>query len=521
MPLTRYASRFTRYVLLSAFFLPALSAFAGDLTVDNLTITTNAAVYGALNMQSIVTSTNGATATGGTITTNGGYCIHTFTNSGTFTVSGGSITCDVLIVAGGGGGGYATGAAGGGGGGGGMIETNCVYVSGNISVVVGAGGGGGSGANSGVGTNGGNSAFGEIEAIGGGGGSGYGTYAAADGGSGGGAGALNGGANTHGHGTSGQGYNGGDSKTGGGGGGGGGGSVGETSPAIYNGGDGGSGKSSDISGTTVYYAGGGAGACCCQTPGDGGVGGGGSGGKAVPIIAGGSGSNGFGAGGGGSYYTNAGSGGSGIVIVRYLGAAGSNSDSYVTTLTISSNGISQANASGSNVFMGKVGIGTSTPAEKLHVAGNLRVDGTSIVSAVNLGGVPITNWSSFATGALIASNNLSDVVDKVAARTNLGLGSAATNEAGVFLSPTSDGSQLTNITAAQVGALSTNAGALIAANNLSDVNNAGTARDNLGLGSAATNEISAFLSATGGVVNGVISFVSPAGDIPVGVYTNQ
>jgi hypothetical protein len=42
---------------------------------------------------------------------------------------------------------------------------------------------------------------------------------------------------------------------------------------------------------------------------------------------------------------------------------------------------------------------------------------------------------------------------------------------------------LTNITAAQVGALSTNAGALIKANNLSELSStAAMARSNLGLG---------------------------------------
>ena len=44
------------------------------------------------------------TVTGGTITTNGNFIIHTFTNVGdtAFVVSGGSVTCDVLLVAGGG-----------------------------------------------------------------------------------------------------------------------------------------------------------------------------------------------------------------------------------------------------------------------------------------------------------------------------------------------------------------------------------------------------------------------------------
>ncbi|MDO9541337.1 MAG: hypothetical protein Q7J98_03325, partial [Kiritimatiellia bacterium] len=86
----------------------------------------------------------------------------------------------------------------------------------------------------------------------------------------------------------------------------------------------------------------------------------------------------------------------------------------------------------------------------------------------------------------------------------------------------SDGSQLTNITAAQVGAVGTNAGALLAANSLSELSaTAATARDNLGLGSAAINDTSAFLSTTGGVVNSASFFLIPAEGVSMGSFTNQ
>jgi hypothetical protein len=207
--------------------------------------------------------------------------------------------------------------------------------------------------------------------------------------------------------------------------------------------------------------------------------------------------------------------------------------SNITTLSISSNGISQTSVSGANILMGKVGIGTNNPAEKLHVVGNTRVDGTNIVSAMTLGGETRSTWP---TGNLSASNNLSDITNKAAARDNLGLGSAATNNASAFDPAGSAGAvgstlsahtaNLNNphqVTAAQIGALGTNAGALTAANNLSDLANAGTARDNLGLRSAATNEAGAFLSTTGGVVNGSldIQYIPPKGDLVMGSYTNQ
>ena len=55
------------------------------------------------------------TATGGTITTAGGYTIHTFTSSGTFNASKAG-TVEYLVIAGGGGGGSTVGGGGGAGG---------------------------------------------------------------------------------------------------------------------------------------------------------------------------------------------------------------------------------------------------------------------------------------------------------------------------------------------------------------------------------------------------------------------
>ena len=55
-------------------------------------------------------------AFGGTRTISGDYTIHTFTSSGTFTVTSGSAAVDCLVVAGGGAGGYSDGGSGGAGG---------------------------------------------------------------------------------------------------------------------------------------------------------------------------------------------------------------------------------------------------------------------------------------------------------------------------------------------------------------------------------------------------------------------
>ena len=244
-------------------------------------------------------------ASGGTVTTSGLYTIHTFTTSGTFTISSNPVnkTVDVLLVAGGGGGGAYT--KGGGGGGGGLLYqvgfglvTSSMY-----TVTVGSGGAGLTYGRGGQGTN---SSVSSLTAIGGGGGGG-GAGTLGNGGSGGsgGGGYLFG---TGGAGTSGQGYSGGSgdssNHSGGGGGAGAGGSY--TS-------SGGNGLQNDITGSLVYYAGGGGGASN-YGGGGGGLGGGGTAGASP------NGTSNTGGGGGGWNETasSSGAGGSGIVIIRYI-----------------------------------------------------------------------------------------------------------------------------------------------------------------------------------------------------------
>jgi len=276
-------------------------------------------------------------ATGGTITYDGNYKIHTFTSSGTFNVN--SITptsssVEYLVVAGGGAGGGA-GQSNAGGGGAGGFRTGTISVSAqSYSITVGAGG---TGAGGNVrGENGSDSIFSAITSIGGGGGGTHnGPQAGKDGGSGGG-GTQGGGA--PGLGTAGQGNNGGGYVYAAGCGGGGAGGPGQTAPAsssAYAGSfggypisafiNGGPGLSSTITGTSVYYAGGGGGGqrdAYGVTPnGSGGIGGGGAGGTEAGL-------NGFpgtvntgggggGVGGNGSETKVGGSGGSGIVVIRY------------------------------------------------------------------------------------------------------------------------------------------------------------------------------------------------------------
>jgi hypothetical protein len=260
-------------------------------------------------------------ATGGAITIDGDYKIHSFTSNGTFEVTtvGDNNEVEYLVIGGGGGGGSV--AVAGGGGAGGLYTSdddgNKIVTATTYTVVVGAGG-----AKS---TNGGDSSFHGVTAPGGGGGGDYGNPNATDGnagGSGGGGGtAESGTAGVGGAGTAGHGYNGGNGGTRsglypGGGGGGGAGGVGANQTSIV-GGAGGVGRSISITGTAVFYAGGGGGGGIVTSGGSGGVGGNGGGGHGQEPGANGTANTGGGGGGSGSI-NNGNTGGSGIVIIRYL-----------------------------------------------------------------------------------------------------------------------------------------------------------------------------------------------------------
>lgn len=289
------------------------------------------AVYGIIDE-----STTFVSATGGTIYSDATYNYHVFNSSGVFEITGGSKSCNILMVGGGGGGGSNQG---GGGGAGGMYElTSQTLLSGKNFVLIGAGGAGSTNNLPNDSTNGSNTVFGNFTpAYGGGRG---GTYSL-PGNSGGSGGGGSGGANTPGSGTSGQGNSGG---SGGWYGAGGGGKTSAANNAVTSNGavpgatDGGAGATSTISGGSVtsagqlsggsyYFAGGGGGGSTASNaggaPGNGGVGGGGRGQAQnynLPALAGTANTGGGGGGGnqGGQGYNSLGAaGGSGIVIIKY------------------------------------------------------------------------------------------------------------------------------------------------------------------------------------------------------------
>jgi len=304
--------------------------------------------------------TNFITATGGTITCNGDYKIHTFTGPGTFTVTNEGTSCgstrlDYMVLAGGGGGGGRN--SGGGGGAGGFREsvpspaawtaspiaatTGITAAFQSYPITVGGGGSGGSNSpsnptfvnNFGNGTNGSNSIFSTITSTGGGAGNDSNTCSPGSGqpgGSGGGGGGEvanpGGSGNTPpvspAQGTNGG--NGGPNTNRRGGGGGGATAAGSSYPSTPM--NGGAGATTSISATPTAYGGGGGGASEAQScaTGSGGTGGGANGlspssppSANAPSASVNTGGGGGGRGGGGPVTGAGGSGGSGIVIIRY------------------------------------------------------------------------------------------------------------------------------------------------------------------------------------------------------------
>ena len=159
-----------------------------------------------------------------------------------------------------------------------------------------------------------------------------------------------------------------------------------------------------------------------------------------------------------------------------------------TKLAIASN-LSDLNSA--STARTNLGLGTSAVIDVGTGASQIvQLDGSSRLPAVD--GSQLTNVTSTDTSKLAIASNLSDLNNAGTARTNLGLGTSAVIDVGTGASevvqldgssrlPAVDGSQLTNVT-------STDTSKLAIASNLSDLNNAGTARTNLGLGTAATKD---------------------------------
>jgi len=183
-----------------------------------------------------------------------------------------------------------------------------------------------------------------------------------------------------------------------------------------------------------------------------------------------------------------------------------------------------------------LGLGTSATLD-VGTTANLvvQLDGSARLPAVD--GSQLTNISATDSTKLAIANNLSDLASASTARTNLGLGTSATLDVGTTANlvvqldgsarlPAVDGSQLTNLPGASaasetvaglieiatdleaqgatatdkalvpsnlssidLSSLNDDLSYLAPSNNLSDLNNASTARTNLGLGTSATLDV--------------------------------
>jgi len=334
----------SRQVIMSGLWNPPTQAAISTINVSAVAGTGNILANTSFSLYGIKRGADGRTevAAGGTITTSGGYTIHTFNSSGTF-VANRNLNVEYLVIGGGGGGGagatdsVSTRGGGGGGaggyrcsvpgeisGGGAQAESRLSLQAGtNYTVIVGAGGNGMQAGTTNLdGSNGSNSSFANITSIGGGRGGGSRHLASLGGSSGG----ANGGQLAIG-GTSGQGFaggqgisNGADAGAGAGGGGaaGGGANASGTNPN-FQGGNGGVGRASSITGTSITRAGGGGGAPSLSSNPNLGLGGTGGGGNASASVPAPSGTANTGSGGGAQAGDGTGgNGGSGVVIIRYL-----------------------------------------------------------------------------------------------------------------------------------------------------------------------------------------------------------
>ena len=139
--------------------------------IDTVTYNGNNVEIVNLNSTEIWAYNPFTVATGGTVTTDGDYKIHTFTGSGTFTVTavGADDTVEYLIIGGGGAGHGGGEYSKGGGGAGGYLTGNTSISTGNHTITIGAGATGIASASQ-TGPNGSNSSGVSLTAYGGGGG---------------------------------------------------------------------------------------------------------------------------------------------------------------------------------------------------------------------------------------------------------------------------------------------------------------------------------------------------------------
>lgn len=173
--------------------------------------------------------------------------------------------------------------------------------------------------------------------------------------------------------------------------------------------------------------------------------------------------------------TNLGLGGAAILNVgNSSGTVAAGNDTRITGALQAANSLSDvasASAARTNLGLGTAATQSTAAFDAAGAAATAQATAeTFTTSAV---GVETTRAEAAEATKLTAASNLSDIANAATARSNLGLGTSATENVGTGAGTVAAGND-TRIT-----------GALQESNNLSDVASAATSRTNLGLGSAA------------------------------------
>ena len=156
----------------------------------------------------------------------------------------------------------------------------------------------------------------------------------------------------------------------------------------------------------------------------------------------------------------------------------------------------------------QVGTDASTASTKANEAASSATDAATSATAAAAAETAAETAQAAAVVAKTAAETAETNAETAETNAETAETNAETAETNAASSATAAASSATAAATSASNAASTLASAALKANNLSDLANAGTARTNLGLGTAATTAATDYLSSTGGSVTGDVDFIS-------------